>query len=43
LYFSTGQYRQFRRAVLQHGGSGVGRGLVGKEEAIMNIIRRADA
>ena len=39
LYFSTDQYRQFRRAVLRHGGSSAGRGLVGKEEAIVRIIR----
>jgi hypothetical protein len=40
LYFSTDQYRLFRRAVLRHGGSSAGRGLVGKEEAIATIIRR---
>jgi hypothetical protein len=40
LYFSTEQYHQFKRAVLQHGGSSAGRGLVGKEEAILRIIRR---
>jgi hypothetical protein len=43
LYFGTDQYRQFRRAVLRHGASSAGRGLVGKEEAIMRIIRLADA
>jgi hypothetical protein len=41
LYFSTGQYRRFRRAVLRHGGSSAGRGLVGKEEAVIRIFRLA--
>jgi hypothetical protein len=42
LYFDTNQYRRFRRAVLRHGGSSMGRGIAGKEDAIMGIIRRAE-
>ena len=41
LYFSNEQYRRFRRAVLRHGGSSTGRGIIGKEEAILSIIREA--
>jgi len=43
LYFGPDQYRQFKRAILRHGGSSTGRGLLGKEEAIMRIIRSANA
>jgi hypothetical protein len=41
LYFGPEQYRQFRKAVLRHGGSSAGRGLIGKAEAIMRIIHLA--
>jgi hypothetical protein len=42
LYFSPRQYREFERAVLSHGGSRSGRGLVAKEEALIKAIREAD-
>ena len=39
LYFSPAQYRQFERAILTSGGKRSGRGLVGKEAAIMRMVR----
>ena len=39
LYFSPAQYRQFERAILSSGGKSSGRGLVGKEAAIMRMVR----
>jgi DNA-binding transcriptional MocR family regulator len=42
LYFGKEQYRQFRQAMVRHGASRWGRGLIGKEKAILRIIRRAD-
>lgn len=41
LYFSTGQYRLFRRAVLRQGGTCARRGLAGKEQALVRIIHAA--
>ena len=39
LYFSPAQYRQFEKAILTKGGKRSGRGLVGKEAAIMRMVR----
>jgi hypothetical protein len=39
LYFGKEQYRQFRQAMLRHGASRRGRGLVGKEEALLRLVR----
>ena len=39
LYFSPAQYRQFERAILTSGGKRSGRGLMGKEAAIMRMVR----
>ena len=39
LYMSPAQYRQFERAILTSGGKRSGRGLVGKEAAIMRMVR----
>lgn len=39
MYFSPQQYRQFRRAMVLHGATSTGRGLAGKEQAIMRLIR----
>ena len=40
LYFSPAQYRQFERTILTSGGKRSGRGLVGKEAAIMKMVRQ---
>ena len=40
LYFNPAQYRQFERAILTSGGKRSGRGLVGKEAAIMKMVRQ---
>jgi len=42
LYFSTTQYQVFRRAILPHGGTRARRGLAGKEQAIIRVIRAAE-
>ena len=39
LYFSPAQYRQFERAILTSRGKRSGRGLGGKEDAIMSMVR----
>jgi hypothetical protein len=41
MYLGRDQYRQFRTAMLAHGASRIGRGLVGKEQALMRLIRLA--
>lgn len=38
LYFNPGQYAAFRKAILDHGGKSSGRGLIGKEEAVVAMI-----
>ena len=38
MYFSPEQYEEFEKAILSHGGERSGRGLIKKEEAILNII-----
>lgn len=38
LLFSAAQYRQFASALMRHGASAGGRGLVNKEQAIMSMI-----
>jgi hypothetical protein len=40
LYFSPRQYRQLEEAILTNGGKRRGRGLVGKETAILRMVRR---
>ena len=40
LYFNPADYRAFEAAVLKNGGSRRGRGLVGKEPAIIRALRR---
>ena len=39
VYFSPAQYRQFERAILTSRGKRSGRGLGGKEDAIMSMVR----
>ncbi len=39
IYFSPHQYRQFRKAMVLHGATSTGRGLAGKEQAIMRLIQ----
>jgi hypothetical protein len=39
MYFTDRQYAQFETAVRREGAQRRGRGLVGKEKAIMRIIR----
>lgn len=38
LYFSPGQYAAFRNAILEYGGKSSGRGLIGKEDAVIAMI-----
>ena len=42
LYFTTGQYRLFRRAILTHGGKPARRGLAGKEQALIRAIQASE-
>ena len=41
MYFSPKQYAEFEEAVLKNGGERSGRGIVGKEEALINALRKA--
>lgn len=41
LYYTPEQYAKFEEAILSHGGERSGRGLIGKEAAIMNLIASA--
>ena len=39
MYFSPRQYRRFTKAMVLHGATSTSRGLAGKEQAIMRLIR----
>jgi hypothetical protein len=41
LYFTKNQYGEFEKAIVQNGGSRVGRGLINKEPAVMKLIKTA--
>jgi hypothetical protein len=41
LYFNRSEYQSFETAVLRNGGSRRGRGLVGKERAIIKALRKS--
>jgi hypothetical protein len=41
LYFNPAEYRSFEAAVLRNGGSRRGRGLVGKEQALIKALRQS--
>jgi len=42
LYFAPEQYAKFRYALLQNGAKASGRGLIGKEEALIKALRKAE-
>ena len=41
MYFSPKQYAEFEEALLKNGAERSGRGIVGKEEALINALRKA--
>jgi hypothetical protein len=41
MYFSPKQYAELEAALLKNGGSRSGRGIVGKEKALINALRKA--
>jgi hypothetical protein len=41
MYFSPKQYAELEEALLKNGGERSGRGIVGKEEALINALRKA--
>jgi hypothetical protein len=41
MYFSPKQYAEFEEALLKNGAERSGRGIVGKEEALINVLRKA--
>jgi hypothetical protein len=41
MYFTPKQYAEFEHALLKNGGKRSGRGIVGKEEALINTLRKA--
>jgi hypothetical protein len=41
MYFSPKQYAEFEEALLKNGAETSGRGIVGKEEALINVLRKA--
>ena len=41
MYFSPKQYAEFEEALLKNGAKPSGRGIVGKEEALINALRKA--
>jgi hypothetical protein len=41
IYFSPKQYAEFEEALLKNGAERSGRGIVGKEEALINALRKA--
>jgi hypothetical protein len=43
MYFSPKQYAEFEEALLKNGGEPSGRGIVGKEKALINALRKAES
>ena len=42
MYFTPKQYAEFKEALLKNGAEPSGRGIVGKEEALINALRKAE-
>ena len=43
MYFSPKEYRELEEALIRNGGTRSGRGILNKEKALINVVRRVNA